>query len=99
MKKLFEVTVTKTIYVIAEDGREAELEAMTYESEENGDIDVSREITSIDQVSEEWKDALPFGGEEEEVTIRQMLLAAVPPPVFVDPPEQLRMFPEGTQPI
>lgn len=75
MKRLFEVTVTKTILVLADDEREAELEAGTYESEEDGSIDVLGEVTSIDRVPEEWKDALPFGDQEGDLTVRQKTVA------------------------
>jgi hypothetical protein len=93
--KIFEVSVTKTILVLAEDEREAELEAGTYESEEDGDVHVVGEITSMDHVPEQWKDALPYGGDGEQ-TIKQILTPPdPPPPPFVDPPEQLRIFPGG----
>lgn len=95
--KIFEVSVMKTIYVLAETEREAELEAGTYESEEDGDIHVEREITAVDQIPEEWKDAYPYGG-DGEMSIRDILVQPLPPPPFVDPPEQLRMFPDGEQP-
>ena len=95
--KIFEVNVTKTILVLAEDEREAELEAGTYESEEDGDVRVVSEITSMDQVPDEWKDTLPYGG-DGELTIKQILEVPLPPPPFVDPPEQLRIFPDGGQP-
>lgn len=95
--KIFEVSVTKTLYVLAEDEQEAELEAGTYESEEDGDVHVEREITSMDQVYEQWKDSLPYGG-DGDLTIKQILEQPLPPPPFVDPPEQLRMFPDGGQP-
>lgn len=95
--KIFEVIVTKTILVLAEDEREAEMEAGTYESEEDGDVHVMGEITSMAQVPEEWKDALPYGG-DGDLTIRQILEVPLPPPPFVDPPEQLRIdFPGGPQ--
>lgn len=96
--KIFEVNVTKTILVLAQDEREAELEAGTYESEEPGDVQVVGEITSMDQVPEQWKDALPYGG-DGDLTIKQILTPPEPsPPPFVDPPEQLRIdFPGGPQ--
>lgn len=93
--KIFEVSVTKTIIVLAEDEREAELEAGTYESEEDGDVHVVGEITSMDQVPDQWKDALPYGG-DGELTIKQLLTPPeAPPPPFVDPPEQLRIDFQG----
>lgn len=97
MKKIFEVSIMKTIYVVAENEREAELEAGTYESEEDGDIHVEREITAVDQIPEDWKDTYPYGG-DGEMSLKDILVQPLPPPPFVDPPEQLRMFPEGGQP-
>lgn len=93
--KVFEVSITKTIYVVAEDEREAEIEAGTYESEEDGDIHVEGEVTSLDQIPEDWKDSYPYGG-DGEMSIRDIMVR--PPPPFIDPPEQLRIFPEGGQP-
>lgn len=99
MKKLFEVMIEKTIYVLADDEREAELEAQTYESEEDGDVQVRSEITSIEQVYNQWRDSLPYGG-KEDLTIRQLLEQETPPAPFVDPPEQLKIdFQEGAQPV
>lgn len=99
MKRIFEVTVTKTILVLAEDEREAELEAGTYESEEDGSIDVLGEVTSIDRVPEEWKDALPFGDQEGDLTVRQILEVPPPPAPPYDHPDQLKFgFLGGAQP-
>lgn len=95
--KIFEVSVTKTLYVLAEDEDEAEVQATTHEREEDGDVRVVCEITSMNQVEEEWKASLPYGG-DGDLTIKQILEAPLPPPPFVDPPEQLKMFPEGGQP-
>ena len=96
--KIFEVSITKTIYVQAETERGAELEAATYESEEDGDIHVEREITSLNELPDDWKDAFPYGG-DGEMSLRELLTPPdPPPPPFVDPPEQLRIFPERGQP-
>ena len=96
--KVFEVSIMKTIYVVAEDEREAEIEAGTYESEEDGDIHVEREITAVEQIPEDWKDSYPYGG-DGEMSIREILVQPLPPPPFVDPPEQLPIdFPGGGQP-
>jgi hypothetical protein len=100
MKKIFEVTVTKTLYVLADDEHEAELEAKTYESEDDGDVQVGSEITSLEQVDDNWRDSIPFGDQDGDMSIRQLLEPLQPsPPVFVDPPEQLKIdFPGGAQP-
>jgi len=98
MKKIFEVLIEKTIYVLADDEAEAELEAKTYETEEEGDAISCREIRGVEQIPVSFRDSLPYGG-EEDLTLQQILELPLPPVPFVDPPEQQRFdFPEGAQP-
>lgn len=100
MKRLFEVTVEKTMYVLAEDSDEAELEAKTYESEEDAQVLSAREITSADQIPQDCLDTLPWGNDEgPELTLAQIMEQPAPPAPYVDPPEQGRLdFPGGAQP-
>lgn len=98
MKRLFEVIIEKTIYVIADDEREAELEASTYEGEEVAIVASCNEVKDIAKVPEDYKDSLPYGGDwgDKEMTVREILTSPAPPAPFVDPPEQGRLdFPGG----
>lgn len=95
MKKLFEVSIEKTIYVLAEDEHEAELEAKTYEGEEEADNLSIREVMGSNQIPREYMDTLPYGDHEgKEMTLAEIMEQPPPPAPYVDPPEQLRMFPE-----
>lgn len=99
MKRLFEVTIEKTVYVLADDEREAELEAKTYEREEDGNVLSCMEVRASTMVPNEWMRALPYGDNPEELTIEQILERPLPPVPFVDPPEQGRLdFSGGAQP-
>jgi hypothetical protein len=99
VKKLFEVTIEKTIYVLADDEREAELEANTFESEEDGSVLACNEIRDPARVPNEWMDSIPYGENPDDLTIKQILEQPLPPAPYVDPPEQLRIdFQGGAQP-
>jgi hypothetical protein len=99
MKKLFEVSIEKTVYVLAEDEREAEREAKTYEDEVDGDVLSCNEILDPVRVPNEWMDAIPFGDNPDDLTVKQILEQPLPPVPYVDPPEQLRIdFQGGAQP-
>lgn len=97
MKRLFEVLVEKTIYVLADDETEAELEAETYEGEEEGFVASCQEVRDVASVPKEWMDAIAYGENPGDLTVKQILEQPLPPAPFVDPPEQLRIFSEGGQ--
>lgn len=96
MKRLFEVTIEKTIYVLAEDETEAELEADTFESEEDGTVLSCNEIRDPARVPNEWLDSIPYGDNHDDLTVKEILEQPLPPVPFVDPPEQGQIsFPEA----
>lgn len=74
MKRLFEVTIEKTIYVMADTEDEAEVEAESIEAEEQGDAISCREIKGVEEVPEDWRDAIPWNVEDGDLTIREILL-------------------------
>lgn len=100
MKRLFEVTVEKTIYVLAEDEAEAELEAKTYEGEEDAENVMAREITSANQIPGEYMDTLPYGNDEgPEMTLAQIMELPPPPAPPYNHPDQMNLdFPGGGAP-
>lgn len=99
MKRLFEVIVEKTIYVLADDEREAELEAGTYEQEEDGYVLACVEVRDEVRVPNEYMDSIPYGDNPEDLTVQEILRLPLPPVPYVDPPEQRHLeFPGGVQP-
>ena len=90
MKRLYEVRIEKIVYVAAEDEDEAELEAQTVESEETGEVQSCEEIRGIEQVPEDWRDALPWNN-DGRMTIRQILEQPSPPEKPYDHPDQMKL--------
>jgi hypothetical protein len=99
VKRLFEVSIEKTLYVLAEDEREAEREAKTYQNEEDGSVLSCMEVKSDVQVPNEWMEAIPYGDNPDDLTIKQILEQPLAPAPYVDPPEQGRLFQDGAQPV
>lgn len=90
--KLFRVEVTKVIYMLAEDEGYAALDGPMHAMEEHGDGDVFvTEAENLQAVEEDWRDALPYGGEGDQ-TIRQYFNQPEEPKPFVDPPEQKKLW-------
>lgn len=88
MKKLFEVTIQKTLYVLADDEREAEYEAKTFESDEEGSVYSCMEVADLKYVPKEWKDGIAYGENPDELSVKEILELPLPPVPFKDPPEQ-----------
>lgn len=89
--KLYAVEVTYTLYVLVRDEREAEILAEASAGENEGpDCVIAHEVRDIDKVPEEWKDAIPYG-EEEDRTVRQILQPFPEPEKPYDDPNQLKL--------
>lgn len=88
--KLFRVEITKVVYMLAEDERDAELDGSGYACDEDAANVMVDEVRTLDDVDGDWKDALPYGG-EEDLTVRQWFERPEEPVSFIDPPEQLRI--------
>ena len=61
--KLWEVTIERAIFVLAETEDDAEGIALKSEGEESynpADFVNAREITNLKQVSTDWRDSLPY---------------------------------------
>ncbi|MFH1690586.1 MAG: hypothetical protein ABIE42_10190 [Candidatus Eisenbacteria bacterium] len=68
-KRLFRVTISATVYILAEDENEAEDEARELHSEETGRTIRADEATDVPDV---WEDSYPFGGDGTK-TCREIL--------------------------
>lgn len=86
--KLYRVEVVKVAYVLAEDGREAELDGQSFASDEEPADVVVDEVTNLDNVEGDWKDSLPYGG-SEDLTIRQWFEKPEEPKPY-DHPDQMK---------
>lgn len=85
-KRLYEVTVEHTLYVIAEDDSEAEREGQSNVGDVSPSFASAYEITKIDQVDADWLNERPFGDDEEDVTCKEFLEERMPPPPpYIDP--------------
>lgn len=94
MQKLFEVVIEKTVYVMADTDDEAEVEAESIEAEEQGDAISCREIKGVEEVQEDWRDAIPWNT-QEDLTIRKILEQPAPPEKPYDHPDQMKFgFPQ-----
>lgn len=82
--KLFRVDLELAMYVFAKDQQEAELEARTYMSEEEPSFVSAAEMRKVEDVEEDWKDSIPYGGPEDQ-TCRQILEVPVVPEPYDDP--------------
>lgn len=95
--KLFMVLVTKIVYVLAEDARQAELDGPGYAADEaSADVEVY-ETSSVESTDPDWRDAIPYGGADDK-TCRQ-ILEQEPSPEPYDDPAQLKIdfgVPPGT---
>jgi hypothetical protein len=70
--RLYEVTLTTVVYVMAENGAEACRIAKSHASDEEPDSHEATEITGMDGVPRAWRDSIPYG-EEQDRTVRQIL--------------------------
>ena len=73
--KLWEVTIERAIFVLAETEREAEHVAERNEGEESynpADCVWAREITDPKQISLPWRDSLPYG-KNNDLTCEEFL--------------------------
>jgi hypothetical protein len=70
MAKLFEVTIERSFIIVAETRKDAEDMAPAFEVEAIGDSPdygiSSTEIDDISRLPEEWKNAIPYGGEGDK---------------------------------
>ena len=81
--KLFRVEIERTLFVVAEDARAAEIAAeMRYEREESPDYIDAQEVTPMDQLPDDWLRSLPYGAEDNR-TVREWI-AAIPTEPFID---------------
>jgi hypothetical protein len=83
--KLWEVTIERTIFVLADDEMAAEREAMKAESEEhyNDPSFVNAiEVTDLKRVPKDWRDSLPYGAPNDspvrDMTCEQYLASQKP---------------------
>lgn len=92
MGKLFEVIIEKTIYVMADTEDEAEVEAEAFEAEEQGDAISCREIKGVEEVPEDWRDAIPWNvpSQDGDLTIREILLQPASEKPY-DHPDQMKL--------
>lgn len=82
--KLYMVQVTKIVYVLAENERQAELDGPGYAADEgSADVEVY-ETNSIESTDPDWRDAIPYGGAEDK-TCRQIFEELVAPEPYDDP--------------
>jgi hypothetical protein len=75
MKKLYVVDVTHTVYVVAEDPQEADRTARRGIREYGDDPICSASEVKDGPIDPDWRDAVPYGGEDER-TVSQILNAA-----------------------
>jgi len=88
-KRLYEVTIEHSLYVIAEDDDEAEREAQHNVNDVSPSFSTAYEITKIEQIDSDWLNERPFGDYEEDVTCKEFLEERMPaPPPYVDPNQQ-----------
>jgi hypothetical protein len=92
--KLYRVEVMKVLYVLAESEHEADLDAQQYANDADAEDVFVSEAKSLDEVDPQWRDALPYGT-NDDVTIEKWFERPEEPQPFVDPPEQMR-FEFGT---
>jgi hypothetical protein len=73
---LYEVYLSATICVVADDLSEAEYTAEMEASSLDHWSAFGREITDVEEVDADWRDAIPFGGDVfSDATVRQILEA------------------------
>lgn len=73
---LFKVTIERTLVVVARTSGEAECLAPAYAREEDSEPDsiIATPITSIEQVPNVWRNAIPWGGRgDDDNTVEQRL--------------------------
>ena len=76
MKKLYKVEITRTICVLADDNRRAERIALSSEGEESAndpDMICAREVKSLENVPVEWHDGYPYGDENCDSTVAELV--------------------------
>jgi hypothetical protein len=82
--KIFKVCVEVEFYAVAEDEDSVHFDAEDHAREElvNGGADLvsTHEVTDVARVPKEWLDAIPYGGDEGDLTVRQILTAPEPGP-------------------
>lgn len=72
--RLWRVTVEYTLLVVADSEREAETEAEYYAGEDGSepDMSIARQVRTIEDVPNEWRNSIPFGGDrKDERTCRE----------------------------
>lgn len=70
MAKLYEVTVEYTIYVVAEDEFEAELEAKSHVQDEEPQHLDANEIENEKRIDGQWRGSIPYGAEGDETCVQ-----------------------------
>lgn len=82
--------VEYTIYVLAENDFEAEMEAKNaIDHHETPDSVFPCEIDETRKIDPAWIDAIPHGDHDNDLTCKEWLEAHAPqPPPFVDPNQQ-----------
>ena len=79
-KKLFEVTVEYTVYVVAENEREAEEVAQQYAHEDEPAFTHGVEIKNEGSIDKDWVGSIPYGGVTDDKTCTQVIRELYPPP-------------------
>ena len=75
--RLWRVTVEYELLVVADDERKAESEAEYYAREDGSNLilTVATKVHKIEDVPDEWKDSIPFGGDrKDERTVRERVM-------------------------
>jgi len=83
-KRLYEVTIEHTLFVMAESRQEAKGEALRNVREEGPESVIPREVTSHRHpVPPHWRDSYPWGGDLDK-TVGELVAAMAP----AEPPKE-----------
>lgn len=85
-KKLYRVDVSFTLYVLADDSFGARDLAQQHVREESPDETYATEITDPLHIDSDWRNALPYGGDEDKTCLQ--ILEERPQPPYEDPNQQ-----------
>lgn len=66
--RLWRVTVSTTVFVLAESRKEAVEDALDASPGENPDVTEARPVTDVQDVPTAWRDAIPYGDNDAETT-------------------------------
>lgn len=76
---IYEVTVSKKIYMVADQRGSITMRGNTHRAvsaakDDDGEWNVdARQVTKLSEVPEEWHDGIPYGEHEGDTTIEQFL--------------------------